>query len=119
MRKFYFIAVFNCCFLSITAQVAVKNEPRHHNVFENDRVRILDVFILPHDTTQYHIHSTPSVFILLSKTANGSQLINAQPVSSISTAGYCWYDSLISPRIHRVWNEDSLTFHAMDIELIG
>ena len=101
------------------AQTAVRNEPRHHNVFENEYIRILDVFLPPHDTTEYHIHNTPSVFTTFTKTATGSQLINRQPVKDTSVAGYTWYDSLVTPRIHRVWNEDSTWFHVMDIELTG
>ena len=119
MPKVYFSIVIICCFLWTNAQVAVRNEPRHHNVFENDYIRILDVIIAPHDTTQFHIHSTPSVFITLSKTVTGSQLINQQPAKGTSTPGNCWYDSLVTPRIHRVWNEDTSWFHTIDIELIG
>ena len=119
VQKLYFIVAVNFSFVLTTAQPAVRNEPRHHNVFENDYIRILDVFVAPHDTTQFHIHSTPSVFITLTKTATGSQLTGGQPVKDISVAGYSWYDSLVTPRIHRVWNEDSTWFHPMDIELIA
>jgi quercetin dioxygenase-like cupin family protein len=100
-----------------TAQVAVRNEPRHHLVFENEYIRILDVHLPPGDTTEYHIHNTPSVFTTFTKTITGSQLIGGQPVKSISIAGEIWYDSLSTTRIHRVWNEDSTWFHVMDIEL--
>jgi|SRR5215469_11612687 len=119
MQKIYFPLVAICSFLWTNAQVAVRNEPRHHNLFENDYIRILDVIIAPHDTTQFHIHSTPSVFITLSKTVTGSQLINQQPARGTSTPGNCWYDSLVTPRIHRVWNEDTSWFHTIDIELIA
>src|SRR5689334_22094332 len=107
MQKIYFFIA--AIFLSqlTTAQPAVRNEPRHHNVFENDYVRILDVFLPPHDTTQFHIHNTPSVFIMLTKTSTGSQLAGKQPSKDVSVAGSFWYDSLVTPRIHRVWNEDS------------
>jgi hypothetical protein len=117
MYKIYFILFSLCSFLMADAQPAVKDEPRHHNVFENEYIRILDVFLPPNDTTQYHIHSTPSVFTTFTKTATASQLIGGQPVKNISETGYTWYDSLVTPRIHRVWNEDSTWFHVMDIEL--
>ena len=113
----FFTAIFSS--LLLTAQVAVRNEPRHHDVFENDYVRILDVFLAPHDTTQFHIHNTPSVFVIYTKTATGSQLKSGQPTKDLSKAGSFWYDSLSTPRIHRVWNEDSVWFHVMDIELVG
>ena len=117
MYKIYFILFTFHLYLAVTAQPAVKDEPRHHNVFENEYIRILDVFLPPNDTTQYHIQNTPSVFTTFTKTATASQLIGGQPVKNISEAGYTWYDSLVTPRIHRVWNEDNTWFHVMDIEL--
>lgn len=101
------------------AQVPVKDEPRHHNIFENNYVRILDVHIKPGDTTLYHIHATPSVFISLSKTKVGSNIINQPVSSSINTIGNISYDSLKTPRVHRVWNEDNSWFHVMDVEIVN
>ncbi len=119
MSKLFLFFTVAFSSLITTAQVAVRNEPRHHNVFENDCVRILDVFLAPHDTTQFHVHNTPSVFVIYTKTATGSQLKSGQPTKDLSKAGSFWYDSLATPRIHRVWNEDSVWFHVMDIELVG
>jgi len=119
MRKKYFIIAGVCISLYSNAQVAVRNEPRHHNVFENDYVRVLDVFIPPHDTTQFHIHSTPSVFTTFTNTATSTQLLGKESVSSKSVAGNSWYDSLPTPRVHRVWNDDTSWFHVMDIEFVA
>src|SRR6185436_18022460 len=119
MQKRYFVIVSFFSSLLTAAQVQVRDEPRHHNVFENNYVRLLDVFLGPGDTTQFHVHSTPSVFTTFTKTATGSQLISGQPSGDLSTAGRSWYDSLSRPRIHRVWNEDTTWFHVMDIELIA
>jgi quercetin dioxygenase-like cupin family protein len=119
MPKKYFVIIILFASLSTPAQVAVRDEPRHHNVFENSYVRLLDVFLPPHDTTQFHVHNTPSVFTTFTKTATGSQLISGQPSGDFSVAGKSWYDSLSTPRIHRVWNEDTTWFHVMDIELIA
>jgi hypothetical protein len=69
------------------SQIQVSQEPRHHKVLENEWVRVLDVHVPPHDTTLMHKHSTPSVFVLLS-------------------------------RAKTVWNEDTVEFHVMDIELL-
>ena len=114
-----FIGLSLISWLSSAAQVPVREEPRHHNVFENNYVRVLDVFLGPHDTTWFHLHSTPSVFTTFTKTATGSQLVSGQPSGDLSVAGKSWYDSLSTPRIHRVWNEDTLWFHVMDIELVA
>src|ERR1044071_3779287 len=80
MRKYFFTTVLVCSTTIVLAQVQVRDEPRHHNVFENESVRLLDVYLAPHDTTQYHIHSTPSVFLVLKNAVTGSQLLGAAPV---------------------------------------
>ncbi len=103
---------------SLEAQVPVRDEPRHHNIFENEFIRILDVHFGPGDTTLYHIHNTPSVFYTFTRTATASQLMGGPPGrSSVSRTGPPSYDSLGNPRVHRVWNEDTSWFHVMDIEL--
>lgn len=103
------------------AQVPVSKEPRHHVVFENEKVRLLNVLLPPGDTTQYHVHSTPSVFIGFTKTRTGSQLLHKEPVEATSTARTIWFENLTPPniKIHRVWNNDTATYHVMDIELLS
>lgn len=103
------------------AQVPVSQEPRHHPVFENDKVRLLNVLLPPGDTTQYHVHSTPSVFIMFTATRTGSQRIHEQPEPGISGSGQVWFEDLSEPhiKVHRVWNADTSVFHVMDIELLA
>ena len=44
---------------------AVAAAPAHHKVlFENDRLRVLDVTLEPHDEEPLHHHRWPSVFVL-------------------------------------------------------
>jgi len=105
--------------LHASAQLPVRLEPHHHNVFENERVRALDVFFGPGDTSFYHLHATPSIFIMLSNTQSGSQLYGQQPESGPIIAGDISYDELKTPRYHRVWNSDTSWFQVIDIELPG
>lgn len=99
------------------AQIQVSQEPRHHKVLDNEWVRVLDVHIPPHDTTMMHKHSTPSVFLVLSNTKTGSQVL-VEPGKTSFADGNIWFESFKdTPRIHRVWNEDTVEFHVMDIEL--
>ncbi|HVU98028.1 MAG TPA: hypothetical protein VHE34_22545 [Puia sp.] len=103
--------------LAARTQVQVSEEPRHHKVLANEWVRVLDVHVPPHDTTQMHKHSTPSVFIVLSNTRTGSQVL-VEPGKPSFADGNIWFESFQDkPRIHRVWNEDTVEFHVMDIEL--
>lgn len=109
------------CSAQLFAQVPVSKEPYHPIVFENSKVRILNVRLSAGDTTQYHLHSTPSVFIFFTKTKTGSQLINKEPFTGTSTPGHILFENLDTPntRTHRVWNMDTSTFHVIDIELLS
>jgi len=107
-------------YLTFAQEVPVSKEPRHHPVFENKKVRVLNVLLPAGDTSLYHLHSTPSVFISLSTTKTAAQLKGAQPMPfGLSTQGNIWFENLNPPhtRIHRVWNEDTSTFHVVDAEL--
>jgi hypothetical protein len=105
--------VLSCC-----AQIQVSQEPRHHNVLENDWVRILDVHIPPGDTSLMHQHSTPSVFLVLSKTRTGSQVL-VEPAKTNFSDGNIWFEGFYDkPRIHRVWNSDTTEFHVVDMEIL-
>ena len=98
-------------------QIQVSQEKRHHKVFENAYLRVLDVHLPPHDTTLMHKHSTPSVFLILSKTKTGSETL-VEPAKPSFADGNIWFEGFYDkPRIHRVWNEDTVEFHVMDIEL--
>ena len=119
MRKYLVVIVSLYSSIVALSQVPVRDEPRHHNVFENQFVRILDVHLGPKDTTLYHLHNTPSVFIIFTNTNVGSQLLGGQPQMGANVTGEISYDNLASPRIHRVWNEDTGWFHVIDIELTG
>jgi len=103
------------------AQVPVSKEPRHHDIFENGHVRILDVHIPPGDTSMIHIHATPSVFLILTNTVKvGSQVISEEKRAKLNTTEdeNVWFEGFYKqPRIHRVWNSDTTEYHVMDIEL--
>jgi hypothetical protein len=117
MLKYILLTAVIAYSIVTTAQIHVRDEPRHHNVFENEFIRILDVYLAPGDTTLYHLHNTPSVFIMFTNTNVGSQLIGKQPQKGANITGEVSYDNLNTPRTHRVWNEDTSWFHVMDIEL--
>jgi len=106
--------------LGLTAQVQVSKEPRHKKVLENKYIRLLDVWIPPGDTTLFHIHSTPSVFLQFTNTTVGIQVKEQDWVKSQNIAGSASYRSF-SPDvlIHRVSNWDTSLFHVTDIEILS
>jgi hypothetical protein len=102
------------------AQIPVSQEPRHHDLLDNEHVRLLDVHIPAGDTSAFHIHQTPSVFIVLHNVKTGSEVISEEDHRNSPIPHYdnIWFEGFYGkPRIHRVWNNDSSEFHVMDIEL--
>lgn len=105
---------------TLTAQVQVRYEPRHKNIFENQYLRLLDVWIAPGDTTQFHIHATPSLFLHFSNTLVGSQILGEPWVADRNTMGNASYRSFANDTlVHRVSNADTAIFHVTDIELLS
>jgi hypothetical protein len=87
LQRELFVLVLILKLTNLTGQVPVHEEPRHHLVFQNKEIRILNVLIPPGDTSQYHIHTTPSLFIRLSSTTTGSQLQGGKASEGKSIAG--------------------------------
>jgi len=102
------------------AQVPVREEPRHKPVLQNEYIRLLDVWLPPGDTTLYHIHATPSLFVVLSNTLTATQIKGGTWSSDRSAAGKTWYRSFINDTlVHRVANIDTVPFHVNDIEILS
>ena len=55
--------------------VPVYEEPRHHLVFEHDRLRVLDVQIPPGETTLYHTHSKAIFYVAIAVSPTDAQSI--------------------------------------------
>ncbi len=125
MKKYYLLLlllIVQASLCSAQAVVPVKDEPRHHNVFENSFVRVLDVRINPGDTSLFHKHATPSVFVVLHPVKTGSEVkVEEQRATALASRdpSITFEGFYKSPRIHRVWNEDTSQFHVMDIEILS
>ena len=119
-KNINWLLALTCCSVHTMAQVQVSKEPFHRPVFVNKYIRLLDVVLQPNDTTQFHVHSTPSLFIYLSKNNTASQVNGKDWVNEQSVPGKTWYRSF-SPDIliHRVANLDSVPFHVNDIEILS
>ena len=104
----------------LTAQVQVSKEPMHKKVLENKYIRLLDVWVQPGDTSLFHIHSTPSVFLQLTNTTVASQVKGQDWVKDQSVKGNAWYRSFLNDTlVHRVSNRDTVPFHVNDIEILS
>ena len=104
----------------LTAQVQVSKEPRHKKVLENKYIRLLDVEIPPGDTSLFHIHSTPSVFVHFTNTVVCSQIKWKAWETGKNTQGNASYRSFVNDTlVHRVSNCDTVPFHVTDVEILS
>ena len=55
--------------------VPVHQEPRHHLVFDSDAIRVLDIQITPGDTTLFHTHSNPILYVNMSASLMRNQVL--------------------------------------------
>lgn len=73
MKRWILFALTTTLVIAQAAQeVEITAEPHHHLVFANDRVRVFNVEIPPHQETQMHWHGHDYVYITLGST----QVIN-------------------------------------------
>ena len=58
--------------------VPVHEEPRHHLVLDNAVTRVLDIQIPPGDTTLFHTHSNPILYVNMSSSQTRSQTLGQE-----------------------------------------
>ena len=58
--------------------VPVHEEPRHRVVFDSPRTRVLDIQIPPGDTTLFHTHSDPILYVPMSSSQTRSQTLGRE-----------------------------------------
>ncbi len=106
--------------LALSAQVQVSKEPLHKKVVENNYIRLLNVWLQPGDTTQFHIHSTPSVFLHFSDVTITTQVTGGEWLREQTVPGKALYRTFYpDSMVHRVSNIDTLPFHVTDIEILS
>lgn len=106
--------------------VPVYREARHKLVLDSLRFRILDVQIPARDTTRYHIHDTPILYVSLLTSPTSAQVLGSEwPVTPASppfaTVGEVRIDSTYvqQPVTHRVTNAGDGTFRLLAIVSSG
>lgn len=114
---FLFIFSVNCHAQQV---VEVRDESYHKPVFQNEYIRLLNVIIPPGDTSLYHRHYLPSIFVFLEETKIGMQDLGKSPGSMTTVLGQTWYNGYENgAQIHRAWTSDEKTnLHAIDIEIL-
>jgi quercetin dioxygenase-like cupin family protein len=105
--------------------VMVWKEPRHRLVFEKDNIRIISVNIPVGDTSMFHLHDRPTLYVAINGSAmqnqnRGSEWDEPNP-GNTRTPGEILYreDYLAKPLNHRVKNIGDQPFRLVGILNFG
>ena len=102
--------------------IPVYEEPRHHLVYRNALVRVLDIFVPPGDTSHYHVHAAPLISVTVQDARSWVQALGRprgpdQPADAVPEIGDNWGQPL--PYTHRVANVDSVPYHRIAAEWLA
>ncbi|HEY2896083.1 MAG TPA: hypothetical protein VGJ12_03015 [Gemmatimonadaceae bacterium] len=102
--------------------VQVYQEARHHPVFENSLVRILDVRVPGGDTTDYHVHANRHIAVVIAGARTWDQGLGQAAPESASMAmpvGAVFDNAHESiPYTHRVGNADTVAFRYLVAQML-
>ena len=103
--------------------VQVYHEARHHPVFENSLVRLLDVRVPAGDTTAYHVHASHHIAVVIAGARTWDQGLGQAAPESASVAmpvgGVFDNASESIPYTHRVGNADTVAFRYLVAQMLG
>lgn len=105
--------------ISSFAQEAVEitNEPSHHQVLENESVRVFDVTVRPGAPTKVHRHTHDYLAVAI----GDSEIINAKQGAEPATVVFKDGDTRFAAAglVHAVSTKGDSAFHNITIELLG
>ena len=93
----------------------------HSVVLENDRVRVLQVEIMPGETVPFHQHGMPSVFVTLEPASLLFRDMSGKAIRVVERSSFSdlphveWRETPPAPR--SVENVDTVSMRALRIEL--
>jgi hypothetical protein len=95
--------------------VPVGREPRHHVIYQNDHVRVIDARIPAEWTTLYHTHARDNVAVCI---AGGP--MTTQPLGGIVSPGVARAGAVsfaAAPYTHQLANPGTTALHFVDVEI--
>ena len=111
-----FLSQVVCAQAPATGAVAVKDEPHHHLLFENDYVRAWAVSIAGHQATLVHNHDLPYFFVAIGS-ADFTNAVTGKPEARVTlTDGQARYSK--GGFSHLVRTETDTPFRNFTIELL-
>ena len=100
--------------------VPVFEEPRHRLVFDKGPIHIFDTVIPAGDTSLYHSHGEPTLYVVLSPVRMRNQDLGAEWVELYPKLGpgpgtFLFKNYREQPQTHRVQNMDTRSFHVIGV----
>ena len=97
--------------------VPISQEPRHHLILENSKVKVYDVVVAPFDRTLLHQHDHDYVFVTLGDSDVDSLVLGTPPVIHLKLKdGEVRFAK--APLMHVARNKASTPFHNITIEIL-
>lgn len=102
-----------------TAQspLPVGDEPKHHVVFENEFVRVMDASLPPGSATLFHRHERDNVPVVVSGGRVADERPPAAPKEADLSPGGSWFAK--GGYSHRVVNVGGTTVRFIDVEVVA
>ena len=101
------------------AVVPVYEEPRHRLVYEKGNIRIINVSIPAGDTSLYHHHQNPTLFVMLNGALMRNQNLGGEwtdpSPNMVTKLGAFVFMAYPKPQDHRVQNIDHQSFQAIGV----
>ena len=107
--------------------VIVSSEPHHRPVFENDRIRVLNVVLPVGQTTLYHRHANDLAGVTITDSPVRTEVLDSSAAGGVMVTndaagpdGDAWFERFASaPVIHRVSNTGHRDVHIVAVELLA
>jgi hypothetical protein len=77
-RSIILLVLANTSSVFAQAPVPMHEEPRHRLALTHEQLRVMDVRIHPGDTTLFHVHDLPALYVAVSTAPVDIQLLNEQ-----------------------------------------
>src|SRR5262245_5436408 len=110
-----FLFLSTILFAQEISVVPIDHEPSHHQVLENDYVRVFDVVVAPKTATLMHRHDRDYTFVVLGDSDLSNERMNEKPVHLVVKDGDVRYSKGGFAHIAR--NLADTPFHNITIEL--
>lgn len=112
-------AAIGLCAQQPAAVVPIELEPRHHEVFRNGVVAVLDVRIPAGDVSLFHTHAHDNVSVRILTGPTRLDTLSETGTPQTPAVGRVVFNSATPPYTHRVANVGTSPLRIVDVEILS